>query len=192
MFMKLKRGIAMIGMQYKVMLPSDYDMNIIRKRVKENGAKTDRFQGLHFKAYLITENGNDNNIYNSYSPLYIWNSHSGMNTFLFEGYYDNILKSFGWQRINIGIPLYCKLNKNFPDSLYAIEITGSIQETTSLAASLMENQPSLELKNEIVGETCIYNPDKWCYSHICFFREKPENLQNIGTMYEVLHVSIGE
>ena len=102
------------------------------------------------------------------------------------------LKSFGWQRINIGIPLYCKLNKNFPDSLYAIEITGSIQETTSLAASLMENQPSLEFKNEIVGETCIYNPDKWCYSHICFFREKPENLQNIGTMYEVLHVSIGE
>ena len=28
-----------------------------------------------------------------------------MNKFIFEGYYDNILQSFGWQQINIGVPL---------------------------------------------------------------------------------------
>ena len=49
----------MIGMQYKVILPKDYDMDIIRKRVEDNGYKTDGFQELNFKAYLITEAGKE-------------------------------------------------------------------------------------------------------------------------------------
>ena len=39
----------MIAMQYKVKLLDNFDMNIIRKRVIDNGRKTD----LIFKAYLI-------------------------------------------------------------------------------------------------------------------------------------------
>ena len=42
-------------MQYKILLPDDYDMNIIRQRVSVNGYKTDGFQDLLFKAYLIAE-----------------------------------------------------------------------------------------------------------------------------------------
>lgn len=84
----------MIGMQYKIILPKDYDIEIIRKRVKQNGYKTDGFQGLNFKAYLITEAGENKNLYNSYAPLYIWNNHEGMNKFIFDGFYDNILESF--------------------------------------------------------------------------------------------------
>ena len=42
----------MIMMQYKVKLPNDFDMNKIRKRVQENGFKTDGFEDLFFKAYL--------------------------------------------------------------------------------------------------------------------------------------------
>lgn len=60
---------------------------------------------MNFKAYLITEAGKEGNFYNCYAPLYIWNGHEGMNKFIFEGYYDNILQSFGWQQINIGVPL---------------------------------------------------------------------------------------
>lgn len=45
----------MIAMQYKILLPDDYDMNSIRQRVVNNGSKTDGFQDLLFKAYLITE-----------------------------------------------------------------------------------------------------------------------------------------
>lgn len=39
----------MIASQYKIVLPSDYDMGIIRQRVKVNGHKTDGFYGLKFK-----------------------------------------------------------------------------------------------------------------------------------------------
>lgn len=54
----------MIMMQYKVKLPNDFDMNNIRKRVQENGFKTDGFEDLFFKAYLISEENKE------YSPLY--------------------------------------------------------------------------------------------------------------------------
>lgn len=48
----------MIGMQYKITLPNDYDMDIIRDRVTKNGNKTDGFDQLLFKAYLIADYSN--------------------------------------------------------------------------------------------------------------------------------------
>lgn len=48
----------MIAMQYKVKLLDNFDMNIIRKRVIDNGRKTDGFQDLIFKAYLIAVKDN--------------------------------------------------------------------------------------------------------------------------------------
>ena len=40
----------MIGMQYKINLPSDYNMEVIRERVKNNGFKT---QGVTVSCWLI-------------------------------------------------------------------------------------------------------------------------------------------
>ena len=45
----------MIAMQYKILLPNNFDMNIIRQRVEKNGTKTDGFQDLLFKVYLIAK-----------------------------------------------------------------------------------------------------------------------------------------
>lgn len=63
---------------------------------------------------------------NEYAPFYIWNSKEGMNRFLFDGFYDNILASFGWQQIHIGVPLLCELKDTFPNSRYVYEIKHSI------------------------------------------------------------------
>jgi len=49
--------------------------------------------------------GIHHNFQNSYSPLYLWKDSEGLNKFLFEGYYDNIITSFGWQKVNVGVPL---------------------------------------------------------------------------------------
>ena len=79
----------MIAMQYKISLPDDYDMRIIQKRVQDNGNKTDGFQDLLFKAYLISEKGRFGNEKNEYAPLYLWKSSQGMNKFIFDGFYNN-------------------------------------------------------------------------------------------------------
>lgn len=183
----------MIGMQYKVILPSNYDMGIIRKRVQDNGYKTDGFSGLHFKAYLITEKGKNGNLYNSYAPLYIWNNPQGMNRFIFEGFYDNILESFGWQHIYIGVPFIMNLSKNFKESNFLVEYAGNIHESKSLT-----DTPFLTINDYVknaeksVGDLLVYNPDKWGYSQFSFYQQQPEiNKLDSLTVYEILHVSIG-
>ncbi|QIW18870.1 DUF4865 family protein [Bacillus thuringiensis] len=178
----------MIGMQYKVIFPKDYDIKIIRNRVKDNGHKTDGFQDLNFKAYLITEAGKDGNFYNCYAPLYIWNGHEGMNKFIFEGYYDNILQSFGWQQINIGAPLVVNLSDDFKKSRYVVEYEGSIQQSESVIGiqSIIVDQ---NVEN-CLGNVIVYNPDKWGYSRFNFYEEKPDITANKGvTVYEILHIS---
>ncbi|AXY10418.1 DUF4865 domain-containing protein [Bacillus anthracis] len=178
----------MIGMQYKVILPKDYDMEIIRKRVEDNGHKTDGFQELNFKAYLITESGKDGNFYNCYAPLYIWNGHEGMNKFIFEGYYDNILQSFGWQQINIGVPLVVNLKNDFKKCRYVVEYEGSITQSESLIG--IQSTIVDEKVENCLGNIIVYNPDKWGYSQFNFYEEKPEIVSNKGTtVYEVLHIS---
>ncbi|MDA1878972.1 DUF4865 family protein [Bacillus thuringiensis] len=178
----------MIGMQYKVILPKDNDMEIIRKRVEDNGHKTDGFQELNFKAYLITESGKDGNFYNCYAPLYIWNGHEGMNKFIFEGYYDNILQSFGWQQINIGVPLVVNLKNDFKKCRYVVEYEGSISQSESLIG-IQSTIVDQKVEN-CLGNVIVYNPDKWGYSQFNFYEEKPEMVSNKGTtVYEVLHIS---
>jgi hypothetical protein len=181
----------MIGMQYKVILPKDYDMGIIRKRVQDNGFKTDGFPGLNFKAYLITEAEENGNLYNSYAPLYIWNNSQGMNHFIFEGFYDNILESFGWQHINIGVPLFINLDKDFNKSRFVVEYAGNIPEGKSLINTPF-NPTDHYVKNaeKSLGNCLFYNPDKWGYSQFSFYQEKP-NIDSSTqlTVYEILHVS---
>src|SRR5574342_111980 len=122
----------MLATQYKITLPSDYDMQIIKDRVKNNGHKTDGFDDLKFKLYLVTEKGINNNIQNSYCPLYLWKNSNGLNKFLFNGFYDNILKSFGWQRVNVGIPLIDTTTSKIKENKYLFHITEEIKPQGSL------------------------------------------------------------
>jgi hypothetical protein len=181
----------MIGMQYKVILPKDYDMEIIKKRVKDNGHKTDGFQELNFKAYLITEVGMEGNFYNCYAPLYIWNGHEGMNKFIFEGYYDNILQSFGWQQINIGVPFVVNLSDDFKKCKYVVEYVGSISQKNSLIGTQFNIfNKNVQNTENCKGNVIVYNSDKWGYSQFEFYEVKPEIEEIEGiTIYEVLHIS---
>jgi hypothetical protein len=56
-----KDDFTIFRMQYKIILPKNYDMDIIRKRVQDNGNKTDGFPDLLFKAYLMTETDENGN-----------------------------------------------------------------------------------------------------------------------------------
>jgi hypothetical protein len=178
----------MIATQYKIALPSDYDMNIITDRVKLNGNKTDGFYGLKFKLYLITEKGKHNNYQNSYAPLYLWNNSEGLNKFLFQGYYDNILSSFGWQQVNIGIPLIDTTTSKIADIKYLFEITRNIEPQGSLNAfidTVKDELPKINNSEFIV----IYNPDKWKYTAYYFIEDLDIVNSERGIIYTILHIS---
>lgn len=178
----------MIATQYKIILPSDYDMSIIKERVRNNGYKTNGFEDLKFKLYLITEKGQNNNLQNSYCPLYLWKDSNGLNKFLFDGFYDNIITSFGWQNIDIGVPLIDKTTGNFKDIKYLFEVSGEIspqKSLKSLKVEIEEKMPEINGAEFIV----IYNPDKWKYN-IYYFLNDINKVRSIrGIAYSILHIS---
>jgi hypothetical protein len=181
----------MIGMQYKITLPGDYDMDIIKKRVKENGYKTDGFKDLLFKCYLIQDKNLDG-FENTYAPLYVWKDSEGMNEFIFDGYYDNILHSFGWQNINIGIPLEVDLSKHYVEARYMLETSGEINARDSLKDVRESLKKSVQEDPNICGTVCIYNPDKWRYSQFLFLKNRPQTQENdMYHIYQILHISEG-
>lgn len=173
----------MIAMQYKILLPDDYDMKAIRRRVSDNGYKTDGFQDLLFKAYLISEKSMTGEGVNEYSPLYIWKDSGGMNKFIFEGFYDNILESFGWQKILIGVPLICSFEKEFEQSKYVYEFQYEIVPTQKMKPVNFHLQ-----MDDSMGRILVYNPEKWEYSEYYFFREMPAGHKE-GRIYSLLHLS---
>lgn len=169
----------MNAMQYKIPLPNDYDMNIIRDRIEQNGYKTDDFQDLFFKSYLIM----DTNQRKEYSPFYFWKNEVGMNKFIFDGFYDNILTSFGWQHINIAIPYKIELKQNFKHSNYVIELEHTISRQNKMSSL------DFSLASNDTGRVIVYNPDKWKYTEFYFFSSIPESYGDSTDVYEVLHIS---
>lgn len=174
----------MIAMQYKISLPDDYPMDIIKKRVQDNGAKTDGFADLHFKAYLISEKGILNQDKNEYAPLYLWESSRGMNQFLFDGFYQNILDSFGWQKIQIGIVAACHLKKEFINSNYALEYEREIPPSDCLKAPGFSSHFS-----QSTGRVMFYHPDKWNCTEFHFFEQLPAAKPH-AKFYRILHISM--
>lgn len=179
----------MIGMQYKITLPSDYNMKIIKKRVEENGYKTDGLKDLLFKCYLIQEKG-VNDFENVYASLYIWKDSAGMNQFIFDGFYDNIIKSFGWHNINIGVPFTLDLSDNFKEAKYVSEITKDIEPNISLKRFKDSITNSYNKDKDVVGMVFIYNPDKWKYSQFFFYKDYPADQG--CKVYQILHISEGD
>lgn len=181
----------MIATQYKITLPSDYDMNIIKDRVRNNGFKTDGFDDLVYKFYLVTEKGKNNNLQNSYSPLYLWKDSNGLNKFLFNGYYDNILNSFGWQNVNVGIPLINTTTEKINVANYLFEISREISPQGSLnnlVSKIDKEIPKFENTEYVVS----YNPDKWIYNVYYFMENLDEIKDENGKIYDILYISKGK
>lgn len=177
----------MIAMQYNLNLPSDYDMNAIKKRVEENGYKTNGFNGLICKLYLYAEKGMNNTLQNSYEPLYIWKDSGGMNEFIFNGYFDNILNSFGWTNINIGITYDIHLEQDFLNSKYLIEEYKEIKPKRLLKG--LSFKDNFKVIPDNLGEVIIYNPDKWKSVKYTFVDQIVDVLSDNIRVLNIGHIS---
>jgi len=91
----------MIIMQYRFVLPANYDMSIIEKRIKDNGHKLNGFPGLLFKAFLFASKDDPRLgvAENSYAPLYVWENTQAMAHFLQSEGFKRLTEDFGWPSI---------------------------------------------------------------------------------------------
>ncbi len=177
----------MIAMQYKIILPPGYDMNTIKTRVANDGHQMDGFEDLKYKFYLITQKGEYGAAQNSYCPLYLWKDSGGMNKFLFNGFYDTIIGSFGWQKVRVGIPLIEMLSENLKDYSFLIEKTGGIKPRASLQH--LEEEFAQELKVDGAEYFITYNPDMWTYGAYYLLDEPAQAAGRNGSVYRILHIS---
>ena len=181
----------MIAMHYAIGLPSDYDMEIIRRRVRDNGHKTDSFRGLAMKAYLIAEKGKYRNTRNQYAPFYVWQTVEGMSEFLLHGPFDNILHSFGCPPVRTWFVIHAHIRK-LTSLLVACIDTALISPYTDFAGIINDEKKAA---TACFAESCsvvsAYNPGNW---ELCRFNMMPLE-RDIGTMpsnkllYDVHHIS---
>ena len=183
----------MIAMQYNIKFPTDYDMDIIKKRVNDNGFKTDGFKGLEMKAYLIAEKGKYGNLQNEYAPFYLWNKIEGMNQFLLGGPFDNILNSFGWTIANTWEVLHSDIKK-VKDTQYAIIKKTKILPTNNFNSFCEEQRNKFvqwNSKQYINGYAAAYNPTTW---ELCTFLLSTDmeiiKMESDGSLiYNLYHIS---
>ncbi|QKV91415.1 DUF4865 family protein [Streptomyces sp. NA02950] len=85
----------MHAMQYRITLPADYDMKIIRRRVETKGPLLDDVPGLGLKAYAVSERGADGAAVNAYAPFYLWAAPDAMHRFLWGPGFQGLVRDFG-------------------------------------------------------------------------------------------------
>ncbi|WP_158865870.1 DUF4865 family protein [Leifsonia sp. AG29] len=85
----------MIAAQYEILLPADYDMEVIRRRVRERGAALDARAGLGLKAYLVRDIAEGSAV-NAYAPFYLWRDPAATAAFHWGGQgFSGIVRDFG-------------------------------------------------------------------------------------------------
>ncbi|MFI2271274.1 MULTISPECIES: DUF4865 family protein [Catenuloplanes] len=83
-------------MQYRMSLPADYDMDIIRRRIAAGGPRFDGTPGLGLKAFLMRESGVDGSPVHQYAPFYLWTDSAAAARFLWAGGgFAGVVASFG-------------------------------------------------------------------------------------------------
>ncbi len=184
----------MTSMQYRILLPSDYDMGIIRERVRLNGHKADNLESLKFKAFIISEKGKLGNNSNYYAPFYVWDNEKGMNDIVLGDFFTGIVSSFGWQKIDT-YPVFCFYSNEIEKAVYAVSEIVSINDYTNLK-QLREQETLFHenlIKDERIKASIVgYNPTNWTLvkfylvEHLVY-----EELKNPNVVkYEVLHMSV--
>ena len=183
----------MIAMQYNIALPGDYDMEIIKKRIRDNGSKTDGFPDLSMKAYLIAEKSKYNNYENQYAPFYLWEKEDGMNKFLLGGPFSNILSSFGWTQVHNWMVLYQQVNK-LNDLQYAIIQITPIPIYTDFSELLGNEEKNYSRyidDDYTTAYIAAYNPLTWnlCHYYMSNDLDKLKEVSKGSLIYEVHHIS---
>ncbi|MET7395761.1 DUF4865 family protein [Dactylosporangium sp. NPDC005572] len=171
-------------MQYELTLPTDYDMAIIRHRVKTRGHALDDRAGLGLKAYLIREAGVDGSPVNQYAPFYLWTSVPAMAHFLVGGGgFENIVRDFGRPPVHhwTGLTTLAGAARARPPRYATRLVADYTPELTHLAS-----HPQLHTAAVAV------DPRDWRLVRFALWGDEIPDGEPFTERYEVLHLSAPE
>jgi len=95
----------MFAMQYSHRLPTDYDMEIIRRRVAERGPLWNDTEGLVCKLFATQQRNRHGAAGNVYASIYLWFDSDAAVRFLMGERFQAVIDSFGRPQIETWLPL---------------------------------------------------------------------------------------
>jgi len=160
----------MLAMQYTIMLPDDYDMDVIRRRIRDKGALLDGFEGLVFKSYLYACRGEDGPR-NLYAPFYVWRDTAGMDRFLRGPGFAALSADFGRPAVVLWVVAELNAAQDLRQARWAT--LGADTETPGALAS-----------------AALYDPGRWADSRFTLWREAPST-PTLTSRFQVGYVAVG-
>jgi hypothetical protein len=179
----------MIAMQYSFVLPADYDMAIIDRRIAERGRFTDCFPGLRFKAYLSSRKQADGE--NRYAPFYLWESPEAMNMFLTGPGFEAVSQSFGWPSVQSWIVWHAELTPRLHAARFATRELLPVLPYAGLAemqaAEARRAERALK-EHGALASVAAFEPGSWTLVQFALWEHDP-GVATGCDRYEVGHVS---
>lgn len=181
----------MHAMQYAITLPADYDMQIIRHRVKSRGHLLDDFAGLGLKAYGIRERGVEGSPVNQYAPFYLWADPEAMNRFLLGDGFRGVVRDFGrpvvqhWQGLfHRPGPAAGVLPRAFTRRT---ETLAEDADPATALAHAVAGHEQLATTDGVHSTALAFDPRLWELVHFTLWTQAAS--ESAGDRYQVLHLS---
>ena len=180
----------MIVAHYAHRLPSNYDIDLIRKRAKERGVLWDSIPELYFKGFLLRERGRFGANPNNYYSLYLWRQDAAIRDFLVTGRYRTVTDSFGRAEIQTRFALdACKGSGQEARFAYKDEadIPVDADLTTAFASEIERNRERAEHSGIVVAAVGV-DAQNWKFTRILLSSNEPDRHES-GEAYEILHLA---
>jgi hypothetical protein len=184
----------MIAMQYSFVLPADYDMAIVDRRIAEKGYLLDEFPNLKFKAYLSAEkNGADTGSReNLYAPFYVWNNSLGLSEFLSSAGFAGLAGSYGWPRVMMWAVWRAHLSERVAEARFATREIFPVAPYAPLGE--MRQRDSDEAVEDVerggaLAAVAGFEPTSWTRVRFRLWGEKPPAAREGAQNYKVGHLS---
>ncbi len=177
--------------QYPIDLPTDYDMSIIKERIRTRGSALDGRVGLVAKAYCVREFGIDGSTSNQYAPFYLWdNINAAADFFWRRAGFEGIVRDFGRPSVKTWLPQTVMFGAAPPNAVeYAsvqVSPVSADVDLLSLAADLRERTVEQAASANVHLAVAGIDPATWT---VVKFASSVEPLVGHGLVYRVLHVS---
>ena len=185
----------MIAMQYNFVLPADYDMGIVDRRIEEKGPLLDNFPNLKFKAYLTARRKGDETRGedNLYAPFYLWNHPDGLNDFVCGDGFAVVSQSFGWPRVNTWIVWRAELANHVAEAAFATrEILSTAPHAALGELRKRESADAIEdvARGGALASVAAFEPTTWTRVRFRLWGEKPPTVGAGVQTYKVGHMSL--
>lgn len=185
----------MIAMQYSFVLPTDYDMNIIRHRITSKGHFLDQCPDLLFKAYLYAcksdqTSGIQDNLY---APFYLWKNMTGMEDFLCSNGFKGVTDAFGRPSVTVWIPWVNHVTPASSRATHATKTTIMLPSDSILAKVREQENSAAEALLQYQGAIAVviaFDPTAWSFVRFCLW-EHTENIPKDAAtlLYQVGYLS---